>query len=122
PLSSPRRRGPITTKVSIIAGPATSLCCGVWVPAFAGTTAQSHCFISSRAAFVGTNGTCHEITTHPLSTAAAACTRLGDRAAGRDRFAAGCSAPERGCGRLGGPLARWRADHQRRVLALSRRR
>ena len=46
PLSSPRRRGPITTKVSVIAGPATSPGCGVWVPACAGTTAESHCFTS----------------------------------------------------------------------------
>ena len=41
PLSSPRRRGPITTKISVIASPATSLRCGVWVPAFAGTTSES---------------------------------------------------------------------------------
>src|SRR6266481_6858927 len=39
PDSPARRRGPITTKVSVIAGPTTSPCCGVWVPAFAGTTA-----------------------------------------------------------------------------------
>src|SRR5262249_50561809 len=31
-LSSPRRRGPITTKVSVVAGAATSTCCGVWSP------------------------------------------------------------------------------------------
>jgi hypothetical protein len=48
-----RRRGPITTRVSVIAGPATSLCCCVWVPAFAGTTAESHCFTSSKAGFQG---------------------------------------------------------------------
>src|SRR5262249_54841824 len=33
--------GPITTKVSVIAGLTTSSCCGVWVPAFAGTAATS---------------------------------------------------------------------------------
>src|SRR5262245_56191316 len=54
PLSSPRRRGPITTKASVIAGPATSPCCGVWVPACAGTTAESHCFTSF--SFARTNG------------------------------------------------------------------
>src|SRR4029450_2790872 len=41
PLSSPRRRGPITTKVCVIAGPATTPCCGVWVPACAGTTTEN---------------------------------------------------------------------------------
>src|SRR5262245_5015618 len=40
-------RGPIATKVSIIAGSATWLCCGVWVPAFAGTTAENRCFFES---------------------------------------------------------------------------
>src|SRR5215470_1809954 len=29
--------------------PATSPCCGVWVPACAGTTAESHCLTSSQA-------------------------------------------------------------------------
>src|SRR4029453_10974584 len=43
-LSAPRRRGPITTKVSICRCPATSPCCGVWVPACAGTTEEGHCF------------------------------------------------------------------------------
>src|SRR5215831_14802630 len=52
PLSSPRRRGPIITKVSVIAVPATSPCCGVWVPACAGTTAESHC--STPPAYAGT--------------------------------------------------------------------
>src|SRR3979409_1763640 len=73
PLSSPRRRGPITTNFSVIAGPATSTRCGVVGPAFAGTTEESHCFTSSQAgtqghilqililfswvpAFAGTNG------------------------------------------------------------------
>src|SRR5262245_59445320 len=42
-VSSPRRRGPIATKVSIVTGPATSPRRGVWVPACAGTTAESHC-------------------------------------------------------------------------------
>src|SRR5439155_9608176 len=37
-LSSPRRRGPIITNVIVVVSSATSLCCGVWVPAFAGTT------------------------------------------------------------------------------------
>src|SRR5215471_13935761 len=50
-----RRRGPIATKLSVIAGPATSPCCGVWVPACAGTTAESYCFTSSFASFAGTN-------------------------------------------------------------------
>src|SRR5215467_15270537 len=53
PLSSPRRRGPITTRVSVIAGSPTLPCCGVWVPACAGTTAESHCFTF---AFAGTTG------------------------------------------------------------------
>src|SRR5262249_29167195 len=49
PLSSPRRRGPITTKVSRYFWPChNSLCCGGWVPACAGTTAESHCFTSSK--------------------------------------------------------------------------
>jgi hypothetical protein len=42
PLSSPRRRGRITTRVSVIAGPPTSRCLRRMVPAFAGTTAESH--------------------------------------------------------------------------------
>ncbi len=49
PLSSSRKRGPITTKVSAIAGPATSPCCGVWVPACAGTTGESDCFTSGQS-------------------------------------------------------------------------
>jgi len=39
PLSSPRRRGPMTPRFRL--SPATSPCCGVWVPACAGTTAES---------------------------------------------------------------------------------
>src|SRR6266545_7139168 len=42
----PAQAGPITTSFQIIAGPATSLCCGVWVPACAGTTMESLLYIS----------------------------------------------------------------------------
>src|ERR1700704_5116863 len=43
----PAQAGTHTHKLPIIAGPATSLCCGVWVPGFAGTTIESHCFTSA---------------------------------------------------------------------------
>src|SRR5690242_14121911 len=46
----------MTTRISGIADPATSPCCGVWVPARAGTTAETHCRVLQKQRSAGTNG------------------------------------------------------------------
>src|SRR5262245_43559568 len=75
PMSSPRRRGLIAPRKAIGAGLAKQLGHGVWVPAFAGTTAES---AGTTVENAGTTTESAGATTHDLPRAVAVETALPD--------------------------------------------